>query len=153
MKKSSRGLMSYVVMIGTFLLIAILLNGTLSNPVNKRIEYPQLLQMIQEDQVGRVAIRNNTLVGLRKDTKVAAADFPDREYDFETPIGDDFIETVRQMAAAAQGKPLDEVSVSDLGFTVEYRAPIVTPWWYDFLPFVIMTVIIILNSIDSCSKH
>ena len=50
MKKSSRGLMSYVVLIGTFLLIAILLNGSLSDPVNKRIEYPELLQMIQEDQ-------------------------------------------------------------------------------------------------------
>ncbi|MGN0764495.1 MAG: ATP-dependent zinc metalloprotease FtsH [Aristaeellaceae bacterium] len=138
MKKSSRGLMSYVVLIGTFLLIAILLNGSLSDPVNKRIEYPELLQMIQEDQVARVAIRNNYLVGLKKNTTVAAADFPDRAYDFETTIGDDFIETVRQMEATRQGKPLDEVSVSDLSFTVEYRAPVVTPWWYDFLPFLLV---------------
>ncbi|MDY4140006.1 MAG: ATP-dependent zinc metalloprotease FtsH [Eubacteriales bacterium] len=138
MKKSSRGLMSYVVLIGTFLLIAILLNGSLSDPVNKRIEYPELLQMIQEDQVARVAIRNNYLVGLKKNTTVAAADFPERAYDFETTIGDDFIETVRQMEATRQGKPLDEVSVSDLKFTVEYRAPVVTPWWYDFLPFLLV---------------
>ena len=138
LKKSSRGLMSYVVLIGTFLLIAILLNGSLSDPVNKRIEYPELLQMIQEDQVARVAIRNNYLVGLKKNTTVAAADFPDRAYDFETTIGDDFIETVRQMEATRQGKPLDEVSVSDLKFTVEYRAPVVTPWWYDFLPFLLV---------------
>ncbi|MGN0747018.1 MAG: ATP-dependent zinc metalloprotease FtsH [Aristaeellaceae bacterium] len=138
MKKSSRGLMSYVVLIGTFLLIAILLNGSLSDPVNKRIEYPELLQMIQDDQVARVAIRNNYLVGLKKNTTVAAADFPERAYDFETTIGEDFIETVRQMEAARQGKPLDEVSVSDLSFTVEYRAPVVTPWWYDFLPFLLV---------------
>ena len=130
--------MSYVVLIGTFLLIAILLNGSLSDPVNKRIEYPELLQMIQEDQVARVAIRNNYLVGLKKNTTVAAADFPDRAYDFETTIGDDFIETVRQMEATRQGRPLDEVSVSDLRFTVEYRAPVVTPWWYDFLPFLLV---------------
>ena len=130
--------MSYVVLIGTFLLIAILLNGSLSDPVNKRIEYPELLQMIQEDQVARVAIRNNYLVGLKKNTTVAAADFPERAYDFETTIGDDFIETVRQMEATRQGKPLDEVSVSDLKFTVEYRAPVVTPWWYDFLPFLLV---------------
>ncbi|MGN1019133.1 MAG: ATP-dependent metallopeptidase FtsH/Yme1/Tma family protein, partial [Aristaeellaceae bacterium] len=130
--------MSYVVLIGTFLLIAILLNGSLSDPVDKRIEYPELLQMIQEDQVARVAIRNNYLVGLKKNTTVAAADFPDRAYDFETTIGDDFIETVRQMEASRQGKPLDEVSVSDLSFTVEYRAPVVTPWWYDFLPFLLV---------------
>ena len=130
--------MSYVVLIGTFLLIAILLNGSLSDPVNKRIEYPELLKMIQEDQVARVAIRNNYLVGLKKNTTVAAADFPDRAYDFETTIGDDFIETVRQMEATRQGRPLDEVSVSDLRFTVEYRAPVVTPWWYDFLPFLLV---------------
>ena len=130
--------MSYVVLIGTFLLIAILLNGSLSDPVNKRIEYPELLKMIQEDQVARVAIRNNYLVGLKKNTTVAAADFPERAYDFETTIGDDFIETVRQMEATRQGKPLDEVSVSDLTFTVEYRAPVVTPWWYDFLPFLLV---------------
>ena len=130
--------MSYVVLIGTFLLIAILLNGSLSDPVNKRIEYPELLQMIQEDQVARVAIRNNYLVGLKKNTTVAAADFPDRAYDFETTIGDDFIETVRQMEATRQGRPLDEVSVSDLRFTVEYRAPVVTPWWYYFLPFLLV---------------
>ena len=83
--------MSYVVMIGTFLLIAILLNGAFGDPVDYRIEYPELLQIIREDQVGRVAIRSNTLVGLRKDTKVAAVDFPDRAYDFETTIGEDFI--------------------------------------------------------------
>ena len=53
LKKSSRGLMSYVVLIGTFLLIAILLNGSLSDPVNKRIEYPELLKMIQADPPGR----------------------------------------------------------------------------------------------------
>ena len=105
MKKSSRGLMSYVVLIGTFLLISILLNNMMGGPVNRRIEYPQLLQMIQEDQVARVAIRNNNLVGLKRNTTVAAADFPERAYDFETTIGEDFIETVRQMEAVKQGRP------------------------------------------------
>lgn len=133
--------MSYVVLIGTFLIIAILLNGSLGMAQNRRIEYPELLQMIDNDEVARVAIRGTSLVGLRKSTRVAAADFPDRDYDFETTIGDDFIETVRQMEATRQGKPVDEVSVSDLRFTVEYRAPIVRPWWYDFLPFLIVTVL------------
>lgn len=133
--------MSYVVLIGTFLIIAILLNGSLGMAQNRRIEYPELLQMIDDDEVARVAIRGTSLVGLRKSTRVAAADFPDRDYDFETTIGDDFIETVRQMEATRQGKPVDEVSVSDLRFTVEYRAPIVRPWWYDFLPFLIVTVL------------
>ena len=144
MKKSPKGLLSIVVWIGTFLLIAILLNGTLGTPASKRIEYPKLLEMIEDGDVARVAIRNNTLVGLTSTTKVAAVDFPDKNYDFETTIGEDFIETVRQMEATKQGKPLDEVSVSDLGFTVEYRAPVTIPWWYDFLPFLIITALFLV---------
>ena len=136
--------MGYVVMIGVFLLIALLLNGTMAGTENKRIEYPQLLEMIDNGDVARVAIRNNSLVGLRRNTTVAAVDFPDRRYDFETTIGDDFIETVRQMEAKKQGVPVDQISASDLSFTIEYRAPVVTPWYLDFLPFIVITLVFML---------
>ena len=142
--KRSRGPMGYAVVLVTLLLIVLLLGGGFGQTVNRRIEYPQLLEMIEQDQVAAVAIRNSSLVGIRRDTRIADADFPERNYDFETTIGDDFIETVRQIAASKQGKPLEEVSVSDLSFTVEYRAPVVTPWWYDFLPFLIMTGLLVV---------
>ena len=141
MKKSSRGWLSYVVLLATFLIIAMVLNSTISPTVSKRIEYPKLLEMIENGEVARVAIRDNSLVGLTKNTRVAAADFPDRAYDFETTIGDDFIETARQMEAQRQGKSLEEISVGDLSFTVEYRAPVSIPWWYDFLPLFIITLL------------
>ena len=141
--KRSRGLMGYVVVLATFLIIALLINGV-GKSENKRIEYPQLLTMIERDEVKAVAIRNSSLVGIKKDTRIADADFPERSYDFETTIGDDFIETVRQIEANRKGVELDSVSVSDLSFTVEYRAPVVTPWWYDFLPFLIMTGLLIV---------
>ena len=136
--KKNRGLMGYIVLLVGFLAIAILLNGGLLNQEDRTVTYPQLLEMIREGEVASVAIRDNSLVGLRKDTQIAAADFPDNDYDFETTIGDDFIETVRQMEATKQGKALDEVSVSDLSFNVIYRAPVTIPWWYDFLPFLLM---------------
>jgi len=88
-----------------------------------------------------VAIRGTTLVGLYRNGDIAEADFPERGYDFETTIGSDFIDTVRQMAASKQGKTLDEISVSDLPFTVEYRAPVVTPWYVEFLPFILMILV------------
>ncbi len=144
MKKSSRGLMGYVVVIATFLIIAILLNGGMGTQENKRIEYPQLLQMIENGQVSRVAIRGTSLVGLKTNTTVAASNFPDRQYDFETTIGSDFIDTVRQMEANKQGKALDEVTVNDLSFTVEYRAPVQTSWWVEFLPMIVISVIFLL---------
>ena len=143
MKKNQRGLMGYVVLIAVFLVIAILLNGGLGQQENKRIEYPQLLTSIREDNVKAVAIRGTSLVGLYRNGKVADADFPDRGYDFETTIGADFIETVRQMTAAKTGKALEDVSVSDLPFTVEYRAPVVTPWYLEYLPYFLSLILIV----------
>ena len=61
-RKPSRGIVGYVVLLSTLLLIAILLNGGLNQTVNRRIEYPKLLEMIKNGEVGRVAIRNNSLV-------------------------------------------------------------------------------------------
>ena len=144
MKKPSRGIIGYVALLGTLLLIAILLNGGLNQTVSKRIEYPTLLDMIDKGEVARVAVRNNHLVGLTKTTKVADADFPDRSFDFETTIGEDFLETVRQMQANKAGKELDKVSVNDLSFDIEYRAPVTVPWWYEFIPYLIMVGIMVV---------
>ena len=141
MKKNQRGMMGYVVLVAAFIVIALVLNGGLGDPVNRRIEYPQLLTSIREDNVEAVAIRGTTLVGLYRNGQTADADFPERGYDFETTIGEDFIDTARQMTAVSQGKPVEEISVSDLPFTVEYRAPVVTPWYVEFLPFVMMLVL------------
>ncbi|MBP3542533.1 MAG: ATP-dependent zinc metalloprotease FtsH [Clostridia bacterium] len=138
LKKQSRGLWGYVVLLGVFLLIAVLLNGGLAGAVSRRIEYPALLTSIREDNVKAVAIRGTNLVGQYRNGKTADADFPEKNYDFETTIGSDFIETVRQMTATETGKSLDEISVSDLPFTVEYRAPLVTPWYVELLPFFLM---------------
>lgn len=45
------------------------------------------------------------------------------------------------MQAAKEGKPLDEISVSDLNFTISYLAPVETPWWISFLPFIVTTLL------------
>ena len=140
-RKPSRGIVGYVVLLTTLLLIAILLNGGLNQTVSRRIEYPQLLDMIKEGKVARVAIRNNSLVGLTNTTTVLRDDFPERNYDFETTIGEDFLETVRQIEANKKGVSLDQITVDKLSFDLEYRAPVVVPWWYDFLPYLIMLII------------
>ena len=146
-KKPSKGFAGYIILLVALLLIAILMGGGLNQTVSKRIEYPTLLQMIDEGKVARVAIRNNSLVGLTTTTNVAKADFPDRSYDFETTIGSDFLETVRQMKAKKIEKEtgsevdLEKISIMDLDFELEYRAPVVLPWWYDFLPYLIMLAI------------
>jgi len=140
-KKPSRPIVGYVILMSTLLVIAILLNGGLNQTVSRRIEYPQLLDMIKEGKVARVAVRNSSLVGLTSTTSVLADDFPDKNYDFETTIGDDFLESVRQIEANKKGVSIDKMTVDQLSFKLEYRAPVVVPWWYDFLPYLIMLLI------------
>ena len=140
-RRPSRGIIGYIVLLSTILIIAILLNGGLNQTVSRRIEYPQLLEKIKNDEVGRVAIRNNSLVGVYKKTIVREDDFPDRNYDFETTIGEDFLETVRQIEANKKGVAIDQMTVDELSFELEYRAPVSIPWWYDFLPYLIMLII------------
>ena len=141
MKKSSRGFMGYATVLVVLILLALWLNGGMMQSASQRIEYSTLLEMIDNDQVAQVAIRDNELVGLLKGSSVPASQFPDQRYDFETTIGDDFLLTVRQMQAAKEGKPLDEISVSDLNFTISYLAPVETPWWISFLPFIVTTLL------------
>ena len=136
--KRSKGIGGYLALLATLLVIAILLNGGMSQPVSKRIEYPQLLKLIEDEKVARVAIRNNSLVGLLKTTQVSSLAFPDTDYDFETTIGSDFWDTVRVMEAKKQGVDPELVSVDDLSFEIQYRAPVNIPWWYEFIPYLIM---------------
>ena len=75
---------------------------------------------------------------MTKTSNVSAEDFPERNYDFETTIGEDFLETVRQIEANKKNVPLDQVTVDQLSFDLEYRAPVTIPWWYEFLPYLIM---------------
>ena len=136
--KKNRGIAGYLALLGTLLLIAVLLNGGLNQTVSKRIEYPELLSMIDSGKVARVAIRSNSLVGLKKNTTVSSLAFPENDFDFETTIGSDFLQTVRIMEANKRGVDPETVSVHDLGFSVEYRAPVNIPWWYEFIPYLIM---------------
>ncbi|MDD3411953.1 MAG: ATP-dependent zinc metalloprotease FtsH, partial [Eubacteriales bacterium] len=133
--------MGYVVLIAAFILIAVILNGGFGTAVNRRIEYPDLLEAIKEQKVDAVALRGASLVGVYKDSQVSKLEFPERAYDFETTIGGDFLDTVRQITAAQLGKPLEEVSVDDFSFTLQYRAAVVTPWYVELLPFIILIVI------------
>ncbi|MCL1855529.1 MAG: ATP-dependent zinc metalloprotease FtsH, partial [Clostridia bacterium] len=136
--------MGYVVLIATFIFIAVILNGGFGTAVNRRIEYPQLLEDIKAGKVQAVAIRGSSLVGITNDSKVAISDFPERNYDFETTIGVDFIDDARRMVAAKEGKDLDQVGINDLPFKVSYRAPVVTPWYMEFLPLLLIIVVSML---------
>ena len=62
MRQVSRGLIGYVIMIAAFIFLIVVLSGG-TNTVDKRIEYPELLQMIEKGEIDRVSIRGYNLVG------------------------------------------------------------------------------------------
>ena len=140
MKKVSRGLIGYLVMIAVFIFLIVILSDGLGAD-NKRIEYPTLLSKIENNEIDRVSIRGTSLVGRDKESKISMADYPIR-YDFETTIGGDFYDTVLKMAANKKGVDVDQVSVNDLSFEIEYLPPIVTPWYLEILPYLLPMILL-----------
>ena len=141
MKRKNLGLVSYAVTLGLIILIAVLFNSNMPQAASKRIEYPELLRLIEKDEVAKVAIRGQSLWGLKRKSNVLTSSFPAQDYDFETTIGEDFLLTVRQIAAGDSGKDVSQVSVADLKFDIQYREPEKTSWWVTFLPFLLELLI------------
>ncbi len=150
MNKPSRTMLIYVIALALLIMIGV----TLSTPsaTGTKIEYYQLLNLIEKDiaqgsstgaGIDIVSIRGTTLIGRYETSRVSQTDYP-RRYDFETTIGDDFIDTVKTMVAnATPDKTADEISVSDFPFKLEYLQPISTPWYIQLLPeLLIMGVFI-----------
>ena len=140
MKKPSRGLIGYIVLIAAFILMAVLLSGGKST--GGEITYPDLLKKVQDGKVEYVAVRGQNLYGLYYDSVRSYAEFPD-SYDFYCVIGSDFLDTLRTMAAADAGVDRAMISEGNLAFSgksldIIYLAPLTTPWILEWLPFILM---------------
>ena len=140
MKKPSRGLIGYIVLIAAFILMAVLLSGGKST--GGEITYPDLLKKVQDGKVEYVAVRGQSLYGLYYDSVRSYAEFPD-SYDFYCVIGSDFLDTLRTMAAADAGVDRAMISEGNLVFSgksldIIYLAPLTTPWILEWLPFILM---------------
>ena len=138
--KRNRVWKGYLIVIGVFLAIALLLNGTTLGQQSKKVTYAQLWEMIDAGQVKTVAIRENNLWGLKVGTEIPEAKFPEIEYDFETTITD--IESFRQEAYKRQAKVLgvspDSVGDGDLTFTIVPMAPETVSVWVTIIPYLLM---------------
>ena len=140
MKKPSRGLIGYIVLIAAFILMAVLLSGGKST--GGEITYPDLLKKVQDGKVEYVAVRGQNLYGMYYDSVRSYAEFPD-SYDFYCVIGSDFLDTLRTMAAADAGVDRALISEGNLVFSgkslgIIYLAPLTTPWILEWLPFILM---------------
>ncbi len=145
MKKPSRGLFGYVILIAAFILMAALLTGGKST--GSEITYPDLLKKVADGKVEYVAIRGQNLYGLYYDSVRSYAEFPDN-YDFYCVIGSDFLDTLRTMAAADANVDRELISEGNLSFSgkalsIIYLAPLSTPWILEWLPFILMIALML----------
>ncbi|MDR1599930.1 MAG: ATP-dependent zinc metalloprotease FtsH [Oscillospiraceae bacterium] len=105
------------------------------------IQYDELLTLLETQQIKRIAIIQEQVVGLRKDTRVAAADFP-TQYDFQCVIDRDrFFDTVRIIRGKQLGVAPDAVGDNDFGFVVDYLLPAQNPWYFDWIPYLVVMVL------------
>ena len=159
MKKPNRSILSYVIMIGVLILIAVLVNQSLSGGNSRRIEYQQLLTEIKGGKIAKVAIRDNALIGVRKNSLYQNS-FSESNFDFQTTIpskerflADAYSITHNQalkgkadaaVKAAAESGDIEYMTALDLDFEIQYLAPVVRSWFLEFLPYLLMMGVVIL---------
>ncbi|MDR0396020.1 MAG: ATP-dependent zinc metalloprotease FtsH [Oscillospiraceae bacterium] len=105
------------------------------------IQYDELLTLLETQQIKRIAVIQEQVVGLRRDTRIAAADFPNR-YDFQCVIDRDrFFDTVRIIRGKQLGIAPEAVGDNDFGFAVDYLLPAQNPWYFDWIPYLVVMVL------------
>ncbi len=143
MKRPYRGFTVYAVIL-LAVLILMQVFSMLTPQQTTTISYNELMHLVETDSIQSIAIMNSQLVGLRKGSRIDPARFP-QQYDFDCNVDrTNFFASVRIIRAEKLGKPVEEVSDTDLGFTIEYLPPVVTPWYLEFLPYLVVTVLLCL---------
>ena len=145
MKRPSRGWIAYIVLIAAFILMAWLISG--GNSVNgAEISYNEMLGLVEKGHVEHVAVRSHTMYGLFYESNRSYSEFPGR-YDFSCVIGDEFLDTLYTLSAQDTGKDRAAISEASLSFngkplTITYLAPLSTPWFVEWLPFILITLLV-----------
>ena len=139
-RKPVRGFLVYALILVAIVVIAESFS-LFSAPSAEKLNYNELLQMVQEEKIAALSFTGNDAVGLYKSSSIPSASFPER-YDFSCTVDRDaFFSSARVIRAKALGVSSDEVDDNDLGFTVQYQKPAVTPWYIEFLPYLVVMVL------------
>lgn len=145
MKRPSRGMIAYLALIAAFVLIAVIVSGG-GNVNGGEITYANMLDLIEKGRVEYLAVRGRTAFGLYYDSARAYGEFPDR-YDFSCVVSDELLDTLYTISANDTGASKESLSEANLSFngkklSISYLAPLSTPWFVEWLPFILITVLV-----------
>ncbi len=128
----------YLVLLVVILLMVNMF-GSGSRDTVTRLNYTDLLRLIEEDGISNAMVTNtNLLIARRNDSSIPETEFP-RRYDVVSIIksADLFASDVKAIYAKRLSKPADEVNPTDYSFSFDNEEPATTPWWMDWVPLIV----------------
>ena len=98
----------------------------------QELNYTEVLEMIEADELERVMTSGNTLIASTRDSGIPASEFGIR-YNVTAllPSVEQFYADVNKIYAVRENVDVDQISVSDYGFTIAVKMPEGTPWWLE----------------------
>ncbi len=127
----------YLVLLAVILLLVNMFGSGTRDTVTK-LDYTDLLKLVEEDGVSNVMLTGNMLVARKTDSDIPESEFGAR-YDIITTLNDakQFYSDVNAIYAARLKKAVDEVSPADYFFKIRVEMPAGTPWWMDWVPLLV----------------
>ncbi len=116
------------------------------NTTNTTVSYSEFLRMVRDGQVSKLMVIAYDAYGLTTGTTISESQFPSR-YDFNLQIPNSievFESDIRAVVAEKLGKDVSQVTAADYDFEYSIREVPQDPWWYAWIPMVVLTLVIVV---------
>ena len=116
------------------------------NTTNTTVSYSEFLRMVRDGRVSKLMVIAYDAYGLTTGTTISESQFPSR-YDFNLQIPNSievFESDIRAVVAEKLGKDVSQVTAADYDFEYSIREVPQDPWWYAWIPMVVLTLVIVV---------
>ena len=136
-----QGPLMYVLLV-VLILSVVRMFGSGERDEIQELNYTEVLEMIEADELERVMTSGNTLIASTRGSGIPASEFGIR-YNVTAllPSVEQFYADVNKIYAVRENVDVDQISVSDYGFTIAVKMPEGTPWWLEMLPLLVSFVL------------
>ena len=140
--KMFRSSLIFFIIFGVALVLVMTMGGGKTGD-QEEPTYNDFIGYVENDNVSHIIVYDTYLVGLFKDTKVSATDFP-ADFDFKVSITDKVDIQKDLIAAVAKRENMDpeQVSQSDFGFPLEYKQEQTNSLLAVIVPYIVIAVIL-----------
>ena len=132
-----QGPLMYLVLVMIILLVVQMFGSGPRDQIQK-LNYTEVLKMIEEDKIEHVMTSEMALIASTFDSGIPASEFGVRYNVTATlPSVEQFYNDVDKIYAARLNIDADQVTVSDYKFSITVQPPQGTSWWMELMPILI----------------